>query len=186
METNMLWFAQNQAPGAHSALLGLAALRFERLCTQATPSQWCFRDMNGMRTTDVAEHVAIANERMIERLHTLTWCGTRAPDVSDDEIPYLFYRMDEPPHSAAPSGNWTSWIEHAKTFRASVNKIVQWAADAGPDLRRYGAAHPAFGWLDGAQWLIFAGAHIERHRSQLIGMMTRQVEPAGSGSALDR
>jgi hypothetical protein len=31
-----------------------------------------------------------------------------------------------------------------------------------------GAPHPAFGLLDGEQWLLFASAHLERHRAQLL------------------
>lgn len=171
MGENTLELAQGKTQGLYSAALELAGLRFEQLCSRATPGQWRLHTRDGAWMGQIAEHVALANERILERLHTLSWSEGHAPDVSDDEIPYLFYRMDDPPQLAVPSGSWTTWTEHALRFRASLNAIGQWAFDAGPDLRRRGAAHPAFGWLDGAQWLLFAGAHVERHRSQLIGMI---------------
>jgi hypothetical protein len=53
-----------------------------------------------------------------------------------------------------------------------VRGIEQWAAEnVGRDLRAIGTPHPVFGLLDGVQWLLFAGAHTERHRAQLIGLV---------------
>ena len=33
--------------------------------------------------------------------------------------------------------------------------------------------HPVFGLMDGLQWVLFAAAHTERHRAQLIGLIKR-------------
>ena len=148
--------------------LTAAAARFEKQCASATSAQWAFRPKPGAWSMgDVAEHVTIATQNMAKRLRALAPLE-RAPDVIDDEIPYLFYRGDEPPNVATPTGTWTQWADHAETFRAATAAIREAALAEG--LRTRGAPHPLFGMLDGEQWLIFAGAHIERHRSQLIGL----------------
>jgi hypothetical protein len=145
-----------------------AADRFEQQCLGVTEAQWVFRPRPGAWSMgDVAEHVTIATGNIARRLRTLAPLG-KAPDIVDEEIPYLFYRGDEPPNVATPTGTWTRWTDHADAFRAAVAAVRE--AAAIEDLRARGAAHPVFGTLDGVQWLIFAGAHIERHRSQLIGL----------------
>jgi len=41
-------------------------------------------------------------------------------DVDDEEIPYLFYRGDEPPHVAAPTGTWIDRAVALADLDASV------------------------------------------------------------------
>lgn len=94
----------------------------------------------------------------------------RVPDVLDDEIPYLFYRGDEPPNVAKPTGAWTSWPDAETTFREGATALLVLLDEPNVDLRTLGLAHPIFGWMDGMQWVLFAAAHTERHRSQLIGL----------------
>lgn len=45
------------------------------------------------------------------------------------------------------------------------------------DLRALVARHPLFGLLDGSQWLLLAAAHVDRHRTQAIGVQTRTDYP---------
>ena len=59
-------------------------------------------------------------------------------------------------------------------FDARAQAVVDFASETELDLREHGCSHPIFGVLDGAQWLLFAGAHTERHRRQLIGY---QLQP---------
>ncbi len=152
-------------------LLISASDRFAAQCERATALQWQHRpSASDWSMGDVAEHLTIANGNIAKRLSTLTPLGERRSEVIDDEIPYLFYRGDEPPNVATPSGAWSSWTEHAEEYRTSVKAILTTIENARYDLRTYGAGHPVFGTLDGAQWLLFSGAHTERHRSQLIGL----------------
>lgn len=120
---------------------------------------------------DVAEHVAIANHGIAARLSTLLASPmSGAPAVIDAEIPYLFYQGDEPPNIATPTRSWNALVEVESRFRASVKPLVSWAENVDADLRAYGLPHPIFGVLDGLQWLLFATAHMERHRAQIIGL----------------
>lgn len=150
--------------------LRAASERFAGECAKATPNQWKHRPAgDGWSMGDVAEHVTIVNRNMATRLDKLHPLSGHKPDIIDEEIPYLFYRGDEPPNIAAPSGSWTAWADHAQEYRQSVAGILTWRPTA--DLRSIGAVHPIFGLLDGVQWLMFSGSHTERHRAQLIGLM---------------
>lgn len=148
-----------------------ASERFGAQCGSALPRQWRHRTSpSDWSMGDVAEHLTIANGNIAKRLLTLNPLGERRSEVIDDEIPYLFYRGDEPPNVATPSGTWSSWADHADVYGRSVSAIREAIETARYDLRTHGAAHPAFGMLDGVQWLLFSGAHTERHRSQLISL----------------
>jgi len=97
--------------------------------------------------------------------------------VADDEIPYLFYRGDEPPNVSTPTGSWTDIDSATEQFAASAESLATWYAESDLDLRAYAAPHPVFGTLDAMQWLLFAQAHIERHRAQVIGLTQRPGFP---------
>ena len=148
--------------------------RFVHQCNLASSAQWNSRPKpEAWSMGDVAEHVTIANRGILARLSkTLEGSpiGGRAPGVIDDEIPYLFYRGDEPPNVATPTGAWTSWKEVQPTFLESATALRSWVEATTLDLRAYGVPHPVFGLMDGMQWVLFAAAHTERHRAQLIGL----------------
>src|SRR4029453_10105720 len=78
--------------------------RVARACPRASPCA-----DRGV-TSQVAEHVAISNGNLHARLGRRLLGSPldgRTPDVLDIEIPYLFYRGDEPPNVGKPSGAWT-------------------------------------------------------------------------------
>ena len=151
-----------------------ATVRFVEQCRRASAAQWGFRPTPGAWSMgDVAEHVAIANQNILRRLAPSLAADPlqgRSPDVIDEEIPYLFYRGDEPPNVATPTGAWTSWAAAEAGFRDGAAALARWADEASLDLRAHGAAHPVFGLMDGLQRLLFAAAHTERHRAQLIAL----------------
>jgi hypothetical protein len=118
--------------------------------------------------SEVVEHVVLANKLGARRLATLS-PRTADPEVLDLELPYLFYRGEEPTGLAAPQGTFGEVGEACAALQRSVDELLA-AAEALGDLRRLGAEHPMFGMLDGVQWLGFYAAHMERHRAELLGM----------------
>lgn len=151
-----------------------AADRFIAEAEAETLDQWLFRpEPSAWSMAHIAEHVALANGN----LHAVLAKGllndhvlTRSTDVLDDEIPYLFYRGDEPPNLATPSGQWIDLPKALESVRKSSMLILEWVDSVSFDLRKVGVPHPMFGLMDGVQWLLFAAAHMERHRAQLIGL----------------
>jgi hypothetical protein len=164
-----------------AGLLDEASQRFLRSCVRATDGQWLFRPTaTSWSMADVTEHVTISNRnihRMLTRRLLDSPVSGRATDVLDLEIPYLFHRGEEPPDVAAPSGEGTDRQSAMESLRTSARSILDWADTVATDLRTVGVAHPAFGLLDGVQWLLFAAAHTERHRSQLIGLARHRNFP---------
>lgn len=116
--------------------------------------------------SEVLEHVTLANRNLITRLDALEPMNSPS-DITDEEMPYLFYRGAEPPNVAHPSGTWDDIDEAVERLRSSASTLVAWADAARLDLRSHGFAHPVFGMLDGAQWLRFAAVHTWRHRAEI-------------------
>ena len=151
-----------------------AAARFAAECERASEDRWRARPASAhWSMAEVAEHVAISN-RNIGHMLAKRLIGSpregRATGVIDAEIPYLFYRGDEPPNVATPTGSLGDGRAAAAAVDASARAILAWAGEVTTDLRAVAVAHPVFGLLDGVQWLLFAAAHMERHRAQLIGL----------------
>jgi len=170
----------SEKSAAAEAIRG-AALRLRADCARASAAQWNARPApDAWSVAHVAEHVAISNRGILAALSkrvALTPLAGRATDVLDLEIPYLFYRGEEPPQVATPTGGWTQPAA-LDALDASSQTLLDWAHECALDLRAVGAPHPAFGVLDGIQWLLFAAAHMERHRAQVIGLLTPpRVQP---------
>ncbi|HXK24606.1 MAG TPA: DinB family protein [Myxococcota bacterium] len=166
-----------------AAIAGIrgAAERLRAECARASGAQWSARPApDAWSVAHVAEHVAISNRGILATLGkrvTASPLAGRATDVLDLEIPYLFYRGEEPPQVATPTGDWTQPAA-LDALDASSRALLDWAEDCALDLRAVGASHPAFGLLDGIQWLLFAAAHMERHRAQVLGLLAPPHAPA--------
>jgi hypothetical protein len=138
------------------------------------PAQWSFAPAPSVWSISrIAEHVGISCQNIGERLSSRLAASPiqrGATGVEDFEIPFLFYRGDEPPNVAAPTGTWVDAGAAAQRISASLHAIADWAEATPLELRAHGLAHPVFGVLDGMQWVLFTAAHIERHRAQVIGL----------------
>ena len=154
-----------------------ATARFAAQCRLAPPALWNTRPApDDWSMGDVTEHVAMVDRRVLRRLETALAAhplGGAPLGVTDAEIPYLFYRGDEPPDVAKPTGAWRSWEAAESGLRDEADALARWADTTRLDLRAHAIAHPVFGLMDGVQWLLFAAAHTERHRAQLIGLAHR-------------
>lgn len=123
---------------------------------------------------EILEHMAIANGLTGRRLRAM---ASRDEDknfvsaLEDDEIPHVFWRGAEPPNLAVPTGTWTDRDHAIERFRVGTSELIELAFTDCGDMRKKGEPHPKFGPLDGVQWALFAAAHTERHRSEMIGLL---------------
>jgi uncharacterized damage-inducible protein DinB len=147
-----------------------ATKRFVEVVGDVAPSMWTAPPPRGpWSLSEIVEHVAIANGGILGRLgHLEPFDGET--DITDEEMPYLFYSGDEPPGVGTPTGRWTDVTEALDALDASANRLVEWARASALDLRRHGGRHPVFGMLDGAQWLRFSAVHTWRHRAQALAV----------------
>jgi uncharacterized damage-inducible protein DinB len=147
-----------------------ATKRFVEVVADVVPTKWIAEPPRGPWTlSEIVEHVAIANRGILGVLDRLA-PSPGPSDISDDEMPYLFYGGDEPPDVGKPTGTWTDMTEALAALETSARDLIEWARASGVDLRQYGRRHPAFGMLDGAQWLRFSAVHTWRHRAQALAV----------------
>lgn len=125
-------------------------------------------DAGPWSVSEVVEHVAIANETILAVVSKRLEPMTGPSDLTDEEMPYLFYGGEEPPTVGTPTGAWTDIDDALSRLDATAAALSCWAAETPFDLRSQGARHPAFGTLDGAQWLRFSAVHTWRHRRQAM------------------
>ena len=150
-----------------------AVRRVLNTCRALPPEVWQAHPRPGFSVGEVLEHMTLSNVLFERRLTSILDKPVgEAPyaNLEDGEIPHLFERATEPPGLAEPTGAWQNADLALAQFNASARPISQLAARDTGDLRRKGASHPVFGPLDGVQWALFAAAHNERHRSEIIGL----------------
>ena len=82
------------------------------------------------------------------------------------------------PQEAQPQGRWPDFDELLREFEAARERSVRFSAVTQADLRSHFFPHPFLGPLDCYQWLLFLGAHCERH--------VRQMEEVQADSAYPR
>lgn len=71
------------------------------------------------------------------------------------------------PEQVMPNGRWRNFEELLRQFEATRERSVRFTAVTQADLRSYFFPHPFLGLLDCYQWLLFIGAHCERHVRQM-------------------
>lgn len=154
-----------------------ASKRTVLTCADISPSHWVAHPRAGHHSmSEVVEHMALSNGLFAGRLERIFAAPARDSVYSvldDEEIPHLFERVDEPPGIAEPSGSWVERDDALRQFEESAKRVIAFGEIDGASPRMRGAPHPLFGPLDSVQWALFAAAHTERHRSELIGLKQR-------------
>jgi DinB family protein len=147
--------------------------------------QWTWRPAPDVWSVmDTAEHVAVVL-RGIERLATTRLLTQPIPEttaerITDDQIVRAMFdrsRRRDAPETVRPTGRWAGSDEVIGVFRTSRDGLALWLEANVEDLRRFGHPHPVLGLLDGAQWMLFAAAHTERHTRQVSEIRQAQGFP---------
>jgi len=146
-------------------------------CVDVSPTHWVAHPRAGYHSmSEVVEHMALSNGLFAGRLEKIFAAPARDSAyavLEDEEIPHLFERVDEPPGIAEPGGSWVERDDALRRLEESAERVIAFGETGGSSPRMRGALHPLFGPLDGVQWALFAAAHTERHRSELIGLKQR-------------
>jgi len=72
------------------------------------------------------------------------------------------------PEVLVPTKKFGAPAETLKHFDAAHEKIVAYVKGTQDDLRDHFADHPAFGTLDGYQWILLTAEHTRRHTAQIL------------------
>ena len=145
---------------------------------------------------ECVEHVSIVERGVLRKIEALVLAPqpeipphaqppprARVPDqVILARVPNRSSRVTAPPETL-PGGRWTDFAELLRQFEAARERSLRFAAVTQGDLRGHCFAHPYLGDLDCYQWLLFLGAHSERHARQAEEVIADPDFPRGAGSA---
>ena len=173
-------------------LLYLAASR-ERLLNTVnglTKEQTRFRAARDRwSVADCVEHVTIVEKAVLKKIQSMVLSQHQPePTATTPDDAILSGVSNRSPRCTAPAEalprrRWTEVGELLRQFEAARERSLRFVAVTQSDLRAYFFAHPQFGELDCYQWLLFLGAHAERHARQADDVVADAGFPRVADSA---
>jgi hypothetical protein len=156
-------YLEQTRDGVLSAVQGLtdAQLRFK-----PAPDRWS--------VAEVLEHIALAEDFLLQNVTDKVMKAPAPPAARDTAkvdqmvlamIPDRSHKAQAPP-ALVPKGRWTpaEALAHFQQSRARTINFLQ----STPDLRAHATESPLGQPLDGYEWLLFIGAHSQRHTRQIL------------------
>jgi uncharacterized damage-inducible protein DinB len=139
---------------------------------------------------DCVEHVSIVEKAILTKIQSLvlgppqTQTEAGVPDEAVlARVPSRSTRRTAPPE-ALPARRWADFAELLRQFEAARERSLRFVAVTQSDLRGHYFAHPHLGALDCYQWLLFLGAHAERHARQAEEVLADPGFPREADSAI--
>jgi DinB family protein len=148
-------------------------------------AQWKFKPApDRWSVAEVVEHLALTEELVSKQVLAdlnKAPAGAANRDVKQvdamivDKITDRTTKFEAPP-PVAPTGRWTpaTALDHFLDGRAQTIALLQ----STPDLRQHVINHPAFGPLDGYEWILAVAGHSARHTKQIIEVKADPNFPA--------
>lgn len=148
-----------------SALNGLSEAQWK---FKAAPERWSI--------AEIAEHIVLAEDQLYgfvtNRLMKAPIApGAKRSAITDQQV--IVATNDRSKQFSAndrglPTGRWANKDEVIRNFEQTRARTVELIKTAPDDLRFRLAMNPAAGReIDAFQWLLFSGAHCERHIAQI-------------------
>lgn len=138
-------------------------------------AQWKFKaGPDRWSVAEVVEHLALTEELIVQGVLGRL-ASEPAPSSEHDakqvaamiltKVPDRSVKAQAPPE-LVPTGRWspTQALDHFLTGREQTIAILK----STRDLRAHAVNHPAFGSLDGYEWVLTEAAHTERHTRQIL------------------
>ena len=162
-----------------AALKQFAATRDNFLNSIAglSQAQWTFKPApERWSVAEVAEHITVSESTLLGLVQKQIMTSAAAPEKREqvkgkDEI--ILEKMPDRSHKAQapeflrPTGRWATQAELTKVFEERRAATMDYVRTTNDDLRDHFFDHPAFGTLDGYQWLLLISAHSARHTAQI-------------------
>ena len=139
--------------------------------------QWTFKPApDRWSVAEVAEHITVSESTLMGLIQKQVMQSPAAPEKREqvkgrDEM--ILQRMPDRSHKAQapeilrPTGRWATEADLTKAFEQSRQANIDYIRTTSDDLRDHFFDHPAFGTLDGYQWLLLLSAHSARHTAQI-------------------
>jgi len=137
-------------------------------------AQWKFKaDPDCWSIAEVVEHLALIEDMVLGILAKIGDAPAGPADRDPKQVDaFILAKMPDrsekaqAPPQATPTARWTpaATLEHFRESRARTATIAR----STTDLRGHVIPHPAFGPLDGYEWVLAVAAHSERHTKQIL------------------
>ena len=139
--------------------------------------QWTFKPApDRWSVAEVAEHITVAETTIMALIQHPLMQSPAAPDKREqvkgkDQL--ILQRMPDRSHKAQapeilrPTGRWATETDLTKAFEDARKANMDYIRTTNDDLRDHFFDHPAFGTLDGYQWLVLLATHSARHTAQI-------------------
>jgi hypothetical protein len=149
---------------------------FLKAISGLSQKQWTFKPApDRWSVAEVAEHITVSESTIFGVVQKLM-ASPAAPEKREqvkgkDEM--ILTRMPDRSHKAQapeilkPTGRWSNEAELVKAFEAARSSNIEYIRTTNDDLRDHFFDHPAFGTLDGYQWLLLLSGHTARHTAQI-------------------
>jgi uncharacterized damage-inducible protein DinB len=156
-------YLQHTEDGVASAVKGLseAQLKFK-----PAPDRWS--------VAETLEHITLAEDFIFQNVTDKIMkapAGTGNRDTAKADAAVLAMVPDrshkaQAPGPLVPTGRWTA-AEALAHFQKSRGRTIEYLQST-PDLRQHVIDSPLGQPLDAYEWLLFIGAHSERHTKQIL------------------
>lgn len=162
-----------------AALKQFAATRdkFLKSIAGLSQAQWTFKPASDRwSVAEVAEHITVSESTLLGLVQNQVMTSPAAPEKRQqvkgkDEL--ILERMPDRSHKAQapeilrPTGRWATEADLTRVFEKRRVATMDYVRTTNDDLRDHFFDHPAFGTLDGYQWLLLISAHSARHTAQI-------------------
>ena len=139
-----------------------------------TPAQWTFKPApDRWSIAEIVEHITVVESYVNELIRNLPQAPAPAADFNPAKMEALILaKMPDrsvkyqAPEEIRPTGRWTP-DETVKRFLAARRQNAE-SLENNPELRKHVVTHPAFGPVDGYEWILLTSAHSARHTQQIL------------------
>lgn len=150
---------------------------FLRSIARLSQKQWTFKPApDRWSVAEVAEHITVSESSILGLIQQKLMSSPAAPEKREqvkgkDEM--ILQKMTDRSHKAQapealrPTSRWATEAELTRAFEEIRKATMDYVRTTNDDLRDHFFDHPAFGTLDGYQWLLLLSSHSERHTAQI-------------------
>jgi hypothetical protein len=167
------------APADRAALLDIlagSAARFRAATQGLTDTEWNNKPApDKWSPAELAEHIALSEEvlpRLARKALGEPAAERDAAQVLEQDAEIIDSMKDDAWHGNAsesirPKHAFTTGPAAAAAFLERRARTVDYVRDTDDPLRAHTFPHPAYGPLDGFQWLLMLAHHTDRHVRQI-------------------
>ena len=156
------------------AYLDETRAKFLKSIEGLSEAQWKFKaGPDRWSIAEVAEHIGLSESLILSMIEgQVLKAPAKKPGegITDEKlIAGITDRSQkaQAPEVLKPVNKWPTREALVTDFIAARAKTMEWLKTTNEDLRAHAAPHPAFGPLDGHQWILLLAGHSARHTAQI-------------------